>query len=153
MELPDYMLTEVAWKVLGRGDDGSVTMLNIYDTFSEAEIVQESAQKERSDLRFEIQKFERIIPDRTLPTELQVEQLILLMHHAFLCIRRAAKSGRTEHCLQVSEIFLNMPKEMRDNGAWDWNLYEREIRQLSENHSDGYASRLYPLFMKIRHQE
>ncbi len=129
--------TEKKWIVWGRNKDGTTIALERCDDKNDADAVAERMKKDRSDLEVEIKAYDAIVPDRTLPTPKQIEEICWILHGALVTIRNLGHADdKVDTMREIAEVLHETPLEMFNPNTWDWNSTLARLRELEEDNPD-----------------
>jgi hypothetical protein len=143
--------TKPVWLLIGRTGEGHVKAFERYWTAEEAQAVLEQKSADGDDLTYSVSATESIIPDRTMPTELQRIEMGQFLHRAFVVLRYISYCRENFEAIEkLTDILHNFPTEMFDPDQWDWNSYIYALKKFEEDFPDFQTTNLAAMLEGIR---
>lgn len=142
--------------VWGRDSEENIVNFDRSDSQAEADLSAERMRRGNPELTIEIQRYDAVIPNRTLPTPEQIEGICWILHGALVMIRNLGHAeGKADTMREIAEVLHETPLEMFNPNTWDWHSTLARLRNLEENYPEartyGMARRFEEILQESKH--
>ena len=122
------------WGVVVRDAAGQVRRIEDFDSPSKLEARITAIKNDDPSLECSRFKNLRVVPDRTLPSDRQIQALCGMLTYAFVALRNLSSVGKCEAAKDLAAIFRFVPDSMFRPGEWDWNVLDAEFRDFTKKY-------------------
>ena len=124
------------WVVVVRNSAGLVKWAEDFDSPSGAQARIMLLKEENPLLECSLFESSRIVPDRAMPSDRQIQELCGMLTYAFIALRNLSDAGKCEAAKDLAAIFRFVPNAMFSQSEWDWNVLDAEFRCFNEKYPD-----------------